>query len=168
MKRHSTSQNKSKSRSVVRSASIGLIEFVKQKHERTIPVAFITAAHKLYARGKALEKEDRFVKRFSDKKGLIDTNRFVEYLGKGELQERGKGLSEESMKRVYENCCNQDGKLTFEYIMKMGDNCGITINMRVAKAIVRKYGGRKDHLNLQDCSQINKRRVESSLSARRR
>lgn len=58
--------------------------------------------------------------RFSDGKGNIDTQRLVDYLGKSEPQEKGKGLSEEAIKRVYDNFCNHDGKLTFEYIMKMG------------------------------------------------
>ena len=69
-------------------------------------------------------------------------------MGKTEPQEKGKGLSEDAMKRVYDNFCNHDGKLTFEYIMKMGESCGITINVRTAKAIVRKYGKRKDHLSI--------------------
>ena len=168
MKRFSTSQNKSKSRSVARCASAGLIDFLKQKYERGIPVSFVTAAHKLYGKGKALNKEDRFVKRFSDNRGNIDTNKFCEYLGKNEVQERGKGLTEEALKRVYGNCSNHDGKLTFEYIMKMGESCGVTINERVAKAIVRKYGNRKDHLNLEDCMKINRRRVDSQVVTTRR
>lgn len=69
---------------------------------------------------------------------------------------------------MYDNCSNQDGKLTFEYIMKMGESCGVAINERMAKAIVRKYGHRKDHLNLEDCARINQRRRETSTSAGRR
>ena len=128
MKRYTTSQNKSKSRSVARCASAGLIDFLKQKYERGIPVSFVTAAHKLYGKGKALNKDDRFIKRFSDNRGNLDTNRLCQYIGKSEVQERGKGLTEDAMKRVYGNCSNHDGKLTFEYIMKMGESCGVTIN----------------------------------------
>jgi len=40
----------------------------------------------------------------------------------------------------------------------MGEKSGITIDQRLAKAIVRKYGGRKDHLNLEDCLRLNARR----------
>ena len=75
MKRYTTSQNKSKSRSVARCASAGLIDFLKQKYERGIPISFATAAHKLYGKGKALNKDDRFVKIFSDNRGNLDTNR---------------------------------------------------------------------------------------------
>jgi hypothetical protein len=42
--------------------------------------------------------------------------------------------------------------------MKMGENCGITITEKMAKAMVRKYGKRKDHLDLEDCYRINDRR----------
>lgn len=56
MKRQSASNHKSKSRSVLRSASTGLIDFLKGKYERTIPVSFVTATHKLYGKGKALNK----------------------------------------------------------------------------------------------------------------
>lgn len=119
MKRYSTSQNKSRSRSMARSASVGLIDFLRQKYDRTIPVSFITATHKLYGKGKALTKDDRFIKRFSDNRGNIDTNKFVDYLGKNEAPEKGKGLNEEAMKRMYTNAVGQDGKMTFQYIMKM-------------------------------------------------
>lgn len=162
MKRVSNSQNKSKSRSLARSASAGLVEFLKKKYDNSVPVSTLTATHKLYGKARPIAKEDRFVKRFSDKKGGVDTDKLVDYLGKVEVQERGKGLSDEAMKRVYDNCSNQDGKLTFEYIMKMGESCGVTITERMAKGIVRKYGARKDYLSIEDCLKINKRRVEAS------
>lgn len=72
------------------------------------------------------------------------------------------------MRRVYDNGSNHDGKLTFEYIMKMGENCGISINATMAKAMVRKYGGRKDHLSFEDCVKINKRRAEAAATSNRR
>ena len=168
MKRFSTSHNKSKSRSVARCASAGLIDFLKQKYDRGIPVSFITATYKLHGRGKALNKEDRFVKRFSDNKGNLDTNKFVDYIGKNEGQEKGKGLTEDAMKRVYGNCSNHDGKLTFEYIMKMGESCGVTINEKMAKGMVRKYGNRKDHLSFEDCMRINKRKTDANITTTRR
>ena len=148
MKNKSTSNHKSKSKSLLRSASAGLMDFLRQKYERGIPVPLVTAAHKMYGKGKTLTKDDKFIQRFSDRKGNLDTNKFVEYLGKEETMEKGKGLNEESLKRVYENSSNQDGKLTFEYIMKMGERSGITITQQMAKGMVRKYGKRKDHLNL--------------------
>ena len=48
--------------------------------------------------------------------------------------------------------------------MKMADNCGITIGEKLAKAIVRKYGKKKDHLNVEDCIRINERRNKKGLS----
>jgi hypothetical protein len=168
MKRQYNSHNKSKSRSAVRSASAGLIDFLRHKYEHTIPVSFVTATHKMFGRNKPLTKEDRFVKRFSDSKGNIDTNKFSEYLSAADVQERGKGLTEEAVRRVYANTTNQDGKLTFEYIMKMGENCGVNIDERTAKAIVRKFGNRKDHLSVEDCMRVNKRRMEAANAPRRK
>lgn len=118
--RVNTSQNKNKSRSVVRCASAGLVDFLKKKYDNSIPISIITTAHKLYGAAKPLSKEDRFIKRFSDNRSTLDTNRLLDYFGQVEVLEKGKGLSTEAMKRVYNNCCNQDGKLTFEFIMKMG------------------------------------------------
>lgn len=120
MKKTAASQNKNKSRSINRTASVGLIQYLNQKYEKSIPLSALTAAHKLYGKTRALNKEDKFVKRFSDNKGNIDTTRLVEYLGKSEPTERGKGLSDQAVKRVYDNFSNPDGKLTFEFIMKMG------------------------------------------------
>ena len=120
MKKTAASQNKNKSRSLNRTASVGLIEYLNQKYENSIPLSALTAAHKLYGRSRLITKEDKFVKRFSDNKGNIHTARLVDYLGKSEPQEKGKGLSDEAVKRVYDNFSNHDGKLTFEYIMKMG------------------------------------------------
>ena len=94
MKRQSASNHKSKSRSVARSASTGLINFIKGKYEKNIPVSFLTAAHKLYGKNKALNKEDRFIKRFSDNRGNIDTNKLVDYLSKADHHEKGKPLNE--------------------------------------------------------------------------
>lgn len=54
----------------------------------------------------------------------------------------------EAIGRVYQNFANHDGKLSFEYIMKMGENSGVPITAKVAKAIVRKYGKRKDYLDV--------------------
>ena len=72
------------------------------------------------------------------------------------------------MKRVYGNCSNHDGKLTFEYLMKMGESCGVTVNEKMAKAMVRRYGNRKDHLNLDDCMKVNNRKTEANINTARR
>lgn len=93
MKRQSASTHKSKSKSLVRSASTGLIDFLKNKYDRSIPVSFVTAAHKLYGKGKPLHKDDRFIKRFSDNRGNIETTKFIDYLSKTDHHEKGKNLT---------------------------------------------------------------------------
>lgn len=42
--------------------------------------------------------------------------------------------------------------------MKMGDQTGNPISEKLAKAIVRKYGKKKDFLNVEDCQKVIKRR----------
>lgn len=88
MKRNNTSMSmsKSKSRSLTRCASVGLVDYLKQKYDRGIPVSAVTAAHKLYGRGKPLAKDDRFLKRFSTSRGEVDTGKLIDYLGRPEIQ----------------------------------------------------------------------------------
>ena len=170
MKRSHTT-TKYKSRSLPRSASTGLIDFLKKKYDNAIPVAVLTTTHKLYGRcpgSKILNKDDRFVQRFSDRKGVVNANKLIEYLSKFEAPVKGKGLSEDALRRVYGNCSNQDNKLTFEYIMKMGEQCGVAIDQKMAKAMVRKYGNRKDYLSIEDCIKINNRRLEAAAPKRKR
>jgi hypothetical protein len=157
IKNKSLSQGKGKSRSLQRAPSPGLAEYLDKKYQKAIPIAAITAAHKLYGRTRALGKDDRFIQRFSDGKGNVDGTRLLEYLGKNEPQEKGKPLTAEAIGRVYQNFANHDGKLSFEYIMKMGENSGVQISAKVAKAIVRKYGQRKDHLDVEDCLRLSER-----------
>jgi len=57
--------------------------------------------------------------------------------------------------RVYNNFCNHDGKLSFEYLMKMGESCGVSINEKIAKGMIRKFGKKKDHMTLDDCLRVN-------------
>lgn len=82
MKNKSTSQNKSKSRSLNRTPSPGLVDYLDQKYQKSIPISAITAAHKLYGRTKALGKDDRFIQRFADGKGNVDAPKLLDYLGK--------------------------------------------------------------------------------------
>jgi hypothetical protein len=63
---------------------------------------------------------------------------------------------------VYQNFANPEGKLSFEYIMKMGESLGITITAPIAKHIVKKYG-KKDHLSVDDCLRVNSRRSTKLL-----
>ena len=148
IKNKPTSQGKSKSRSLQRAPSPGLVEYLDKKYQKSIPLSALTAAHKLYGRTKPLAKDDRFVQRFTDSKGNINGTKLLDYLNKSEPQEKGKPLTAEAIGRVYQNFANHDGKLSFEYLMKMGESSGVQISAKVAKAIVRKYGQRKDHLNL--------------------
>ena len=53
--------------------------------------------------------------------------------------------------------------MSFEYILKLAESKGIAINEKMAKLIVKKYG-RKDHLSLEDCLRVNKRRASHSVS----
>ena len=62
------------------------------------------------------------------------------------------------MGRVYQTCSNQDHVLSFEYIMKMGEQNGMKINEKMAKGMVRMYGGEKGHMSLEDCMKINQRK----------
>lgn len=53
--------------------------------------------------------------------------------------------------------------MSFEYILKLAESNGIAINEKMAKLIVKKYG-KKDHLNVEDCLRVNKRRASHSVS----
>ncbi len=53
--------------------------------------------------------------------------------------------------------------MSFEYILKLAESNGIAINEKMAKLVVKKYG-RKDHLSLEDCLRVNKRRASHSVS----
>jgi len=58
--------SKNKSRSHSRTPSPGLNDYLGSKFKTTMPVAALTAAHKLYGKDKPLEKEHRFITRFAD------------------------------------------------------------------------------------------------------
>jgi len=57
--------------------------------------------------------------------------------------------------------------------MKAAESVGISFPAKLAKAAVRKYGQRKDHLSIEDCLRIARRRedrknnVKSAPSKRR-
>jgi uncharacterized protein YktA (UPF0223 family) len=164
MKRNSVSpQGKSKSRSLTRSASAGLIDYIQSKYSKKIPIAALTAAQKIYGKLKPIKKDDKIIQRLAEDSSNLSTAKIVEYLGKAETHEKGKPLGAEALKRVFESY-GQDNKLSFEYIMKMGENTGIQINQKIAKAIIRKYGKRKDHINIEDCFRINERRQKGPKS----
>lgn len=53
MKNRSVSYNKkSKSRSLVRTPSLGLVDYIEKRYQKSIPVPVITTAHKLYGKHK--------------------------------------------------------------------------------------------------------------------
>jgi hypothetical protein len=167
MKRNSVSpQGKSKSRSLTRSASAGLIDYIQSKYSKKIPIAAVTAVQKIYGKLKPIKKDDKIIQRLADDSNNLSTAKIVEYLSKAETHEKGKPLGAEALKRVFESY-SQDNKLSFEYIMKMGENTGIQINQKIAKAIIRKYGKRKDHLNIEDCLRINERRQRGQSPAKK-
>ena len=159
--------SKSKSRSLSRTPSPALTAFLDKKYESSMPPAALTAAMKLYGKNAPLKKDSRFIQRFTDEKGNIETSRMVQYLNEDEVVERGKGLSEEAVGRVYQTCSNQDNNLSFEYIMKMGEQNGIKITQTMAKGMVRMYGKGKDHLDLDDCLRVNQRHKKQSLERRK-
>ncbi len=155
--------SKSKNKSLQKSASGGLVDFLNSKFPKRIPIAAITAATKFYGRGKPLLKDDKLVKRLAGNGSDVETASLVTLLAGQEYHEKGKPLSEEGVRRVYQTFANAEGKLTFEYIMKMGESTGVQVNEKMAKRIVRKYG-KKDSLTADDCLKINNRRASKSLS----
>ena len=44
--------------------------------------------------------------------------------------------------------------------MKAAESVGISFPAKLAKAAVRKYGQRKDHLSIEDCLRIARRRED--------
>ena len=73
----------------------------------------------------------------------MNTARFVEYLGSDNEFKKGAQLTDDNVKRIYQGFCNPEGKLTFEYLMKMGEQTGIHVSEKIAKGIVKKYGKKK-------------------------
>lgn len=157
------SQPKGKSKSLTKSASVGLVGYLNQQYPKKIPVAALTAATKFFGKGKPLKKDDKIIRRLTGSDAEIATSTLIDLLNTNETHERGKVLSEEAVKRAYQTFANPEGKLSFEFVMKMGEGTGVTITEKMAKLIVRKYG-KKDHLNVDDCLKVNTRRYSKSQS----
>ena len=162
-----TPQAKGKSRSLQKLPSSGLVDYLQAQYPKRIPVAALTAASKAYGRGKAITREDAIIKRLAGSASDIPTQALVDLLNNEETHQKGKQLSDEAVRRVYKNFANPEGKLTFQYVMKMGESSGVTITEKMAKAIVKKYG-KKDHMNVDDCIRVNSRRASKSLKKDRR
>lgn len=113
--------SKSKNKSLQKSASGGLVDFLNSKFPKRIPIAAITAATKFYGRGKPLLKDDKLVKRLAGNGSDVETASLVTLLAGQDIQ-----LKKENPypKKVYAESTKhlpvQKVKLTFEYIMKMG------------------------------------------------
>jgi hypothetical protein len=85
MKKSSISpQGKAKSKSLSRAASNGLLEFLKEKYPKRIPISAITAVTKAYGRGRPLNKDDRIVKRLAGNASDIPTSSLVDLLSSEE------------------------------------------------------------------------------------
>ena len=80
MRKSVSPQAKTRSKSLNRVASNGLIDFLKEKYPKKVPIAAITAATKLYGRGKPLNKDDRIVKRLAGTASDIPTASLVDLL----------------------------------------------------------------------------------------
>ena len=168
MRRASVSpQGKAKSRSLQKLPSSGLVDYLQAQYPKRIPIAALTAASKAYGRGKAINKDDAIVKYLAGNANDIPTTTLVDLLNAEETYQKGKQLSDEAVRRVYKSFANPEGKLTFQYVMKMGESTGVTITEKMAKAIVRKYG-KKDHMNMDDCVRVNSRRNSKSLGKNKR
>ena len=152
----SKSSNKSRSRSL-RAPSLALTDYLARKYRNQIPVPVLTAAHKLYGRNRPLHKDDRFISRFADSKTEVNGDKLVAYFSKNEAVEKGKPLGAPAVERVYLNYANHDGKLSFDYLMKMAEGSGAAVSERAAKAMVRRYGKGKDYLSLEDCQRVSAR-----------
>lgn len=120
MRKSVSPQPKTRSKSLNKVASNGLIDYLKEKYPRQVPIAAITAATKLYGKGKALNKDDRIVRRLAGNASEIPTSSLIDLLTSSEYHEKGKPLSEEGVRRVFQNYAGAEGKLTFTSVMKMG------------------------------------------------
>lgn len=154
---------KGKSKSLTKTASAGLVTFLNEKFPKKVPVAAITAATKYFGKGRPLRKDDRIIRRLAGSDSDISTATLLDVLGSQETHERGKALSDEAVRRVYQSYANAEGKLSFEYILKLGESNGVAITEKMAKLIVKKYG-KKDHLTVDDCLRVNQRRNSKSVS----
>lgn len=97
-------------------------------------------------------------------KKYVSSNKLVEYLQTSMTRVKGQALSDESVRRVYNNCSNPEGKLTLECILRMADESGVAVSEKEARDMIRKYGRRKQFLSVDDCLQLNDRRRKRTAS----
>lgn len=102
MRRSRVRTSKSKSREP--SISEDVVNFVNKKFNSKVPLPFLTGLTKTYCK-KPLDANHPFVKRHSEGK-FVNGQKLIQYLGEKTHHEKGKPLSDEAIKRVYQNCCN--------------------------------------------------------------
>ena len=104
-----------------------LINFIKTGFDGKIPITYLTGITKKYNKQRCLHEEDKFIQRFVEGKNYVSSNKLIDYLKTNMSRVKGEPLSDESVKRVYNNCSNPQGKMTIQYIMKMGDEVGVRV-----------------------------------------
>ncbi len=93
------------------SVSQEVVNFVTKKFNNKVPVPFLTGLTKTYCK-KPVDATSPLIKRNLDGK-FINGQKLTEYLGEKTHHEKGKPLSDDAVKRVFQNICNPDGKLSF-------------------------------------------------------
>ncbi len=150
------SQSKIKTRS--RNASEQLIKSIpKVFSDKRIPIAALTGLSKKYSK-RVLDPSSSFVKRFTVDAKNLNADSVTKYLSENTHFQKGQTLSDDAIKRAHAAFCNNQGRMTFEYIMKRCEELGVAMNQKLAKGIVRRYGKGKDYLSAEDCAKVIHRR----------
>ncbi len=123
-------------------------DLLKSTYGSRIPPAFVSGLSKKYGR-RVVSLDSKAVKKLIDPKyKSISSEQLMEYLSNKDLHRKGKPLSENSVKRVFENASNADGTITFDRLMTQGQESNINISAALAKTIVRRYGKAQGFLTL--------------------
>lgn len=83
-----------------------LIDFIKTGFNGQIPISYLTGITKKYNKERCLHEEDKFIQRFVEGKNYVSSNKLIDYLKTNMSRAKGEPLSDESVKRVYNNCSN--------------------------------------------------------------
>lgn len=150
-----------------RTASEELIRSLSKAYpDKKIPIAQLTAIAKKYSH-KNLDPNSQLIKRLQVDSKHISAPKLAEYLQEDTYHKKGSQLSDDAIKRAYGAFCNNEGKMTFEFILKRCEELGIPMTEKVAKGIVRKYGHRKEHLTVEDCTRVIHRRYANQAANKR-
>ena len=159
---------KSATRVRSRTASEELIRSLSKVYpDKKVPIAQLTAIAKKYVH-KQLDPNSQLIKRLQVDNKNVSAPKLAEYLQENTHHQKGTRLSDDAIKRAHAAFCNNEGKMTFEYILKKCEEMGIPMTEKVAKGIVRKYGKRKDHLTVEDCSNVIHRRYDNLAATAKR